>query len=37
VAEVSPALSAVIMQALSKDREQRPRTALDFLALLEHA
>ena len=35
VAEVSPALSAVIMQALSKDREQRPRTALDFLALLE--
>ena len=37
VAEVSPALSAVIMQALSKDREQRPRTALDFLALLEQA
>ena len=37
VAEVSPALSAVIMQALSKDREQRPRTALDFLALLERA
>ena len=37
VAEVSPALSAVIMQALSKDREQRPRTALEFLALLERA
>ena len=37
VAEVSPALSAVIMQALSKDREQRPKTALEFLALLERA
>jgi HAMP domain-containing protein/predicted Ser/Thr protein kinase len=37
VAEVSPALSAIIMQALSKDRELRPRTALDFLALLEDA
>jgi serine/threonine-protein kinase len=37
VAEVSPALSAIIMQALSKDREQRPKSALDFLALLERA
>ena len=37
VAEVSPALSAVIMQTLSKNREERPRTALDFLALLERA
>jgi HAMP domain-containing protein len=37
VADVSPALSAIIMQALSKDREQRPRSALDFLALLERA
>jgi eukaryotic-like serine/threonine-protein kinase len=37
VAEVSPALSAIILQALSKDREQRPRTALDLLALLEQA
>jgi eukaryotic-like serine/threonine-protein kinase len=37
VSEVSPALSGIIMQALSKDREQRPRTALEFLALLERA
>jgi eukaryotic-like serine/threonine-protein kinase len=37
VSEVSPALSGIIMQALSKDREQRPRSALEFLALLERA
>jgi HAMP domain-containing protein len=37
VSEVSPALSAIIMQALSKDREQRPKSALEFLALLERA
>ena len=37
VAEASPALSAIIMQALSKDREQRPKSALEFLSLLERA
>lgn len=37
VAEVSPTLSAAIMQALEKDRERRPRTALEFLAILDRA
>lgn len=37
VAEVSPILSAAIMQALEKDREQRPRTALEFLGILDRA
>ena len=37
VAEVSPLLSAAIMQALEKDREKRPRTALEFLAILDRA
>ena len=37
VAEVSPILSAAIMQALEKDREKRPRTALEFLAILDRA
>jgi eukaryotic-like serine/threonine-protein kinase len=37
VAEVSPLLSAAIMQALEKDREKRPRTALEFLAVLDRA
>jgi serine/threonine-protein kinase len=37
VAEASPVLSGLIMQALSKDREQRPRSALEFLGLLERA
>ena len=37
VAEVSPLLSAAIMQALEKDRELRPRTALEFLAILDRA
>jgi serine/threonine-protein kinase len=33
VADVSP----TIMQALEKDREKRPRTALEFLAILDRA
>jgi serine/threonine-protein kinase len=37
VAEVSPVLSAAIMQALEKDRDLRPRTALEFLAILDRA
>jgi serine/threonine-protein kinase len=37
VAEVSPILSNAIMQALEKDRERRPRTALEFLAILDRA
>ena len=37
VAEVSPVLSAAIMRALEKDREQRPRTALEFLGILDRA
>jgi serine/threonine-protein kinase len=37
VAAVSPLLSAAIMQALEKDRERRPRTALEFLAILDRA
>jgi HAMP domain-containing protein/predicted Ser/Thr protein kinase len=37
VAEVSPLLSSSIMQALEKDRERRPRTALEFLAILDRA
>jgi hypothetical protein len=30
-------LSASIMQALEKDREKRPRTAHDFLSILDRA
>jgi serine/threonine-protein kinase len=37
VAEVSPLLSSSIMQALEKDREKRPRTALEFLSILDRA
>jgi serine/threonine-protein kinase len=37
VAEVSPLLSDAIMRALEKDRENRPRTALEFLAILDRA
>jgi serine/threonine-protein kinase len=37
VAEVSPLLSSAIMQALEKDREKRPRTALEFLGILDRA
>ena len=37
VAEVSPLLSSAIMQALEKDREKRPRTALEFLSILDRA
>jgi len=37
VADVSPILSTTIMQALEKDREKRPRTALEFLAILDRA
>ena len=37
VAEISPLLSSAIMQALEKDREKRPRTALEFLSILDRA
>jgi serine/threonine-protein kinase len=37
VADVSPILSSTIMQALEKDRERRPRTALEFLGVLDRA
>jgi eukaryotic-like serine/threonine-protein kinase len=37
VAQVSPLLSDAIMQALEKDREKRPRTALEFLGILDRA
>ncbi|MEO5569272.1 MAG: protein kinase [Gemmatimonadaceae bacterium] len=37
VTEVSPVLSAAIMQALEKEREKRPRTALEFLSILDRA
>ena len=37
VAQVSPLLSSAIMQALEKDREKRPRTALEFLGILDRA
>jgi serine/threonine protein kinase len=37
VAEVSPILSAAIMQGLEKEREKRPRTALEFLSILDRA
>jgi serine/threonine-protein kinase len=37
VAEVSPILSSAIMRALEKDREKRPRTALEFLTILDSA
>jgi serine/threonine-protein kinase len=37
VAEISPILSSAIMQALEKDREKRPRTALEFLSILDRA
>jgi serine/threonine-protein kinase len=37
VADVSPILSSAIMRALEKDRERRPRTALEFLAILDSA
>jgi serine/threonine-protein kinase len=37
VTDVSPVLSAAIMQGLEKDREKRPRTALEFLAILDRA
>jgi serine/threonine-protein kinase len=37
VAGVSPILSSAIMRALEKDREKRPRTALEFLAILDSA
>jgi len=35
--DASPTLCAIVMQALSKDREKRPPSALEFLALLEKA
>jgi serine/threonine-protein kinase len=35
--DVTPLLSAAIMQALEKDREKRPRTAVEFLAILDRA
>ena len=37
VAQASPLLSDAIMQALEKDREKRPRSALEFLAILDRA
>jgi hypothetical protein len=37
VAEVSPLLSAAIMRALEKDADKRPRTAIEFLSILDHA
>jgi serine/threonine protein kinase len=37
VAQASPLLSDAIMQALEKDREKRPRTALEFLGILDRA
>jgi serine/threonine-protein kinase len=37
VTDVSPVLSAASMQGVEKDREKRPRTALEFLAILDRA
>lgn len=37
VADVSPLLSSAIMQALEKDRDKRPRSALEFLSILDRA